>query len=131
MNRNKPWTPFIILFVILNGFFIAGKNMLSKYGINNEVLIVGNLVLAVATGLSFYLSIRSLKSSSPQAPIRAMYGSFMIKFFLCAITAFIYIMVQKKNLNKPGLFACMGLYLVYTFLEVSALTKLLKQKKNA
>jgi hypothetical protein len=55
----------------------------------------------------------------------------MIKFFLIAIAAFVYIMVAKKNLNKPALITCMGLYLVYTFVEVSSLQKLLKQKKNA
>jgi len=131
MNRNKPWMPLLLLFIILNAFFLSGKRWLEKQGINQEVLIVGDLVLAIATGLSLYISVRSLRSPSPQAPIRAMYGSFMIKFFLCAIAAFIYIMIEKKNVNKPGLIACMGLYLVYTFMEVSALTKLLKQKKNA
>jgi len=39
--------------------------------------------------------------------------------------------MAKKDLNKPALFACMALYLVYTFVEVSSLQKLLKQKKNA
>ena len=131
MNRNKPFLPLFLLFIILNGLFLSGKSWLAKQGIDQEVLIVGNVVLALATGLSFYISVRSLKSSSPQAPVRAMYMSFMIKFFLCAITAFIYIMIEKKNVNKPGLIGCMVLYLVYTLMEVSALTRLLKQKKNA
>jgi hypothetical protein len=48
-----------------------------------------------------------------------------------AIAAFIYIQMAKKEVNKPALFACMGLYLVYTFIEISTLTKMLKQKKNA
>ena len=55
----------------------------------------------------------------------------MIKFFICAIAAFVYIMAAKKNVNKPGLFICMGLYIVYTSLEISSVMKLLKQKKNA
>jgi hypothetical protein len=48
-----------------------------------------------------------------------------------AIVAFIYIMTVKKNLSKPSLAACGILYIVYTFLETKALTRLLKQKKNA
>jgi len=47
------------------------------------------------------------------------------------VAAFAYIMMEKKNVNKPALIICMGLYLVYTFVEVSSLQKLLKQKKNA
>ena len=60
-----------------------------------------------------------------------MYGSFMIKFFLIAIVAFVYIMVARKNVNKPGLIVCGLLYIVYTVLETGALMKLLKQRKNA
>jgi len=33
--------------------------------------------------------------------------------------------------NKAALFTCIGLYFVYTFIEISVLLKLLKQKKNA
>jgi Ca2+/Na+ antiporter len=55
----------------------------------------------------------------------------MIKLFICLIAALIYIFLFRKNLNRPALFTCMGLYLVYTFIEVSVLTKMLKQKKNA
>jgi uncharacterized membrane protein len=110
---------------------MVGKNWLIKKGIDHEVLIGGNCVLFLATGLSFFVYLRSLKSASAGASVRGMYGSFMIKFFLCLIGAFIYIILAKKNLNKPALIICMGLYIVYTFLEVSALQKLLKRKKNA
>lgn len=131
MKSKRPWAPFAILFILLNLFFITGKNWLLKKGIDYEVLIVGNIILLVATSLSFYISQRSLTSTNPRSSVGSLYGSFMIKFFLIAIAAFIYIMVAKKNLNKPALIICMGLYLVYTFLEVSSLQKLLKQKKNA
>lgn len=130
-SRFLPWRPFALLFVLLNCFFIIEKNFLTKRGIDYEVLIVGNLVLLIATGLSFYISQRSLNSTNPNSSVRSLYGSFMIKFFLIAIAAFIYILIAKKNINKPALFICMGLYLVYTFIEVAALQKLLKQKKNA
>jgi hypothetical protein len=43
----------------------------------------------------------------------------------------IYIFACRKNLNKPSLFTCMGLYLLYTLMEVSTLTKRLREKKNA
>jgi hypothetical protein len=128
MKRNSP---LILVFILLNAFFIAGKNMLARWGVDQSVLIVGNLVLFAVTFSSFLLTRRALTSSNPHAFMRAMYGSFMIKFFVCAAAAFIYIMSVKKNVNKPALFACMGLYLVYTAIEISSLTKLLKQKKNA
>ena len=129
MKSRKPWFPLLIMFVFLNAGFIAGKNFLNGKGIDHEVLIVGNLVIFIATALSFYISQKSLSSANPNSSVRSLYGSFMIKFFLIAIAAFIYIMIAKKNVNKPALIICMGLYLVYTFLEVSSLQKILKQKK--
>jgi threonine/homoserine/homoserine lactone efflux protein len=133
MNRNRfgPLRPLFFLFVILNALFIAGRNFLSKRGIDYELLIVGNVILFAVSYISFYLVSRSLKSDNPQAFVRAMYGSFMIKFFVVAIAAFIYIMIAKKNVNKPGLMVCAGLYIIYTGIEIRTLTKMLREKKNA
>jgi hypothetical protein len=131
MTNRKIFLPLSLLFILLNGFFLAGKSLLDKYGIDQNVLIGGNLILFAATALSFYVSQRSLSSKNPNASVRSLYGSFMIKFFVIAIAAFAYIMAVKKNVNKPALLICMGLYIVYTFVEVSSLQKLLKQKKNA
>lgn len=131
MKSRKPWFPLVILFVLLNGIFLGANNFLIRQGINTDVLIGGNLVLFIASALSFYISQRSLASTNPNASVRSLYGSFMIKFFVCMVAAFAYIMMEKKNVNKPALIICMGLYLVYTFVEVSSLQKLLKQKKNA
>jgi apolipoprotein N-acyltransferase len=71
-----------------------------------------------------------LNSTSPGSSVRGMYGSFMIKFFICLVAAFVYMLLAKKNVNKAALIICMGLYIVYTAIEVSALQKLLKQKSK-
>jgi hypothetical protein len=133
MNQNSlaPLRPLIILFIVLNGFFIAGKNMLAKWGVDQTVVIVGNLILFVISLISFLLSRRSLKSNNPHVFVRAMYANVMIKLFVCIAAAFIYFTSAKKNINKSGLFICMGLYIIYTVIEVSSLTKLLRNKKNA
>lgn len=130
-NKLKPIRPAIILFVALSGFFVAGKNLLNKWGFDQDVLIVGNVILFVITLLSYLISLRGFNTTNAQAVVRSVYGSVLMKFFVCIIAAFAYIMITKKNVNKPALFACMGLYLIYSFIEVSVLTKLSKQKKNA
>lgn len=133
MNRNSlaPLRLMILVFTLLNAFFIAGKNMLVKWGIDQSVVIIGNLVLFIVSFISFWLCRRSLRSDNPHVFVRAMYASVMIKLFVCVTVAFIYFTASKPNVNKPGLFVCMGLYVVYTVLEVSSLTKLLRNKKNA
>ena len=130
-KNNRAIVPIIILFVILNGVFLAGKNMLERNGADQEVLIVGNLVLFAATAISFSIAKMNLRSANPNAFVRGIYLSIMLKLFACIIAAVIYIAIFKNNINKPALFTCMGLYLVYTFVEVRALIRLLKEKANA
>lgn len=132
MRRNRsPLFPIILFFILLNAFFITGRNFLERSGFDQSVLIIGNLVLFGATLLSFVFARRGLRAENPQAFVRSVYMSIMIKLFISAIAALVYIFLFRKNVNRPALFACMGLYLVYTFIEVSVLTKLLKEKKHA
>lgn len=129
-NKLKAFIPIPLSFILLNAFFILGKNMLAGWGADYEVLIFGNLVLFVITMLSFWLGLRGLKNANSHAFVRSIYSGMMIKMFISIIAAFIYIATYKKELNKPAFFSLMGLYLVYTFIEVSGLTKMLKQKAN-
>lgn len=126
----KSFLPIVLIFVILNGFFIAGKSMLARWGVDQEVVIIGNLLLFVISIISFLLGLCGLKNPNPHAFVRSVYTSMMLKLFICIIAAFIYISMYRDNINKPALFTCMGLYLLYTFVEVSILTKLLKGKTN-
>lgn len=131
---NNPFSrirPLILIFVLTNAFFLAGKALLEKWNADQDVLIGGNLLLFLVSVTAYFISWRALRSSNPQAFVRAMYGSFILKFFVVAIAAFVYIMVTRKEVNKPALFICLGLYVLYTAIEVSMLLKLLKRKKDA
>ncbi len=127
----KGFMPVILVFIALNGFFISGRNMLQRWGADQDVLIYGNLFLLLITLFSYLLARRGLTSTNPHAFVRAVYSSIILKLFVCLIAAFIYISINKSALNKPAFFTLMGLYLLYTFLEVSILIKALKQEKNA
>jgi len=130
-RKAKAFLPIVLLFLVLNAFFIAGKNMLQRWGTDQDVLIIGNTLLFTITLISFLLANRGLTNPNPHAFVRSVYGSIMIKLVICLAAAFIYIGSYKKDLNKPALFIIMGLYLLYTFIEVSLLMKLLKQKTHA
>jgi hypothetical protein len=130
-SKLKSLRPLFLVFIFVNVFFIVGKTMLEKWNMDQDMLIPGNLLLLVVTMISYLLLARGSQSSSPHSFIRAMYASFIVKFFVIAVSAFIYIMMAGKNVNKPALVTCMFLYVVYTFIEVALLLKLLKKKKNA
>ena len=130
-RRFKALLPLIVLFVVLILFFVLGDALLKKWGADQPVLITGTLIIFLVTWLSFTVTAGGIHNPNPHAFVRSVYISFLIKFFLFIIAAFIYIFMYRKGLNKPSLFGCMGIFLVYTFMEVAALMKLLKEEKNA
>ena len=129
-NKFREFVPIVLLFVIINALAIALRSKLAGWNVDPDVLIAGNLFLFAVTFFSFLIAKRGLQDKNPNKFMRSVYGSIMFKLFLSIIAAFIYIAIYRKELNKPGLIICMALYLVYTFLEVSILTKILRQKPN-
>ena len=129
-EKLRGFLPVILFFVVLNSIFIAGRSLLEDRGVDQEVLLLGNGLIFLITLVSFLVAQRGLHHPNTNVFMRPVMGSIMIKMFLLVIVAFIYIAMYKKDLNKPALFISMGLYLVYTFMEVSALMKRLKQKTN-
>ena len=133
MNKQalRNFFPAIMIFLILNSAFLVLMKRLEGWGFDYSVLVFGNLIVFGVSALSYWMATRGLTTKNTHAFFRWVYGSVMIKLFLLAGIAFVYIMINKKEVNKPGLFFCMGLYIVYTFIEVSALMKVNKQKTNA
>lgn len=133
MNKQtlRNFFPAILVFLVLNSAFIALMRKLEEWGFDYTVLVFGNVLVFGICFLSYWMAVRGLTTKNTHAFFRWVYGSVMIKLFLLAGVAFVYIMMNKEEVNKPALFFCMGLYVVYTFIEVSALMKVNKQKTNA
>jgi hypothetical protein len=132
MNKQnfRPFLPAIILFLVLNSGFLATMKTLQGWGFDYPVLVFGNIIIFLISLISYWMGVKGLTTKNSHAFFRWVYGSIMLKLFLLAAVAFAYIMTMKKEVNKPGLFFCMGLYVIYTFIEISALMKVNKQKSN-
>ena len=133
MNKEnrKAFFPIVLLFIILNGLILTFKTFLENYGFDREFLIWANLFLFFISIGGFLLQRKGLQSPNPQAFVRDMYASMMFKMFICMIVVLIYVFLFRSKINKPGLFTAMGLYIVYTVVEVTALMKVARKKKNA
>jgi len=133
MNKQslRSFFPAIMIFLVLNSGFLAMMKKLEAWGFDYPVLLFGNLLIFGISFLSYWMAVKGLTTKNNHAFFRWVYGSVMIKLFILAGVAFVYIMMNKDKVNKPALFFCMGLYIIYTFIEVSALMKVNKQKTNA
>ncbi len=123
MKQIMPIT-FVALLVI--AVTLLTKNWLISLSVDTQVLLIGNALLYSIHLLTASFYTKTLHNNNVQAFIRGVYTGMIIKLFFCIITAFVYIYIADKELNKPALFICMFLYLVYTFTEVAICLKQLK-----
>jgi len=127
---NKNIIPLVIVFIITAALIYVFRNLLETRGFDWQVLTSGNIFVYIVTAVSMILLSKGINATNTNAFLRNAYGAILIKLFACAGAAFIYIVYTGKNLNKPALFACMGLYLIYTFVELSVIMKQSNARKN-
>ncbi len=127
---NKAFISLVFLFLAFSIIFSLLWIFAIHTPVDFRVLLGGNSLLFVVGLISLRMNVKAMTHQSVQVFLRLVYGSFILKFFVLAVVAFVYIAVFKKAVNKPALFGCFGLYFIYTFLEVRSVMKLSK-KPNA
>jgi L-asparagine transporter-like permease len=128
-NSARTFVPILVIFLVVNVLLIAAPSLDFLWHMDRGVMIVGNLILFVATLVSFQLYRRSLANNNVHAFLRMIYGGMFAKMMICLFAAVIYIMIAKKDVSKGAIFGCMFLYFVYTFVEISIIMKLSRKEK--
>jgi hypothetical protein len=124
---KKVFIPAIVLlfFVLFAVFFLLQK---SKPEYDFTVLMGGNVVMALLSILSFMLVSKQVGNSA-QAFVRGVYSASFLKLMVCMISIFIYVMLNRKHIHKPTIFALFGIYAAYTFVETVLLSKMARDKQ--
>lgn len=130
-QRTKTIIPIICLFIILNGLIIILKAFLESNGFDVTFLMYANVFLFFISITGFLIQQKGLRSANPQTFVRGVYASMMFKMFITMTVVLIYVFIVRSKINKPSLFTAMGIYIVYTTIEVMALTKVARKKTNA
>jgi len=103
--------------------FLICRNFLQANGVDWQVVSGGNLLIYLITIASLHLLTKGLTAPNTPRFLGNAFGGILLKLMVCAIAAFIYIFMVRKAVNKPALFICMGLYLVYSFVEMRIILK--------
>ena len=127
MKLRNALKPMMILFVLVNLAGIVFGVRLRALGLDPDVFLGGNLLVAIITFVSFWMLYRGLQAKSTTGFLASVYGSFIIKLAIAFLVVIIYAKWMGPKMNMPGVFAAMFLYLVYTFIEVKGLLQLLKK----
>ena len=122
---------FILLLSIsiLLFFFEYIVNYFHWIHINLNILNIGTIILAVISSITFLIAFNSSVGNNPNKFVRGVMVSTFLKFALCVIVVAIYILVEKKNVNKFDLFFLMFVYLIYTVFETVFLSTIVRKDK--
>jgi hypothetical protein len=122
--------PLILLFLLFNTFFLFGKTLLGKWGLQFEFLIVANLIFFIISVIAFLMQKKALKNANPNVFIRSVMGGMLIKMAICIVAVAVYTIAFKENFSSNSIMAAMFLYLVYLGVEVAVATKLNRHKNG-
>lgn len=126
---------FILWLAVVSGLITAAlfffKGWLQQsLGVHFEVLVAGNIALALITFISYSLNRKGMKADNPNVFVRSVYASTLAKLMLCATGIVVYVMVNRSAVSKATIFLLMFFYLVYTVFETMHLYRTsIKQKK--
>ena len=117
MILNKKFLPVTALFVLMNTIGLFCIYFFPIKGIKLSFILVVNLMLFFLALFNFW-RIRKMDLSKPNQMVQSVMMGTLVKMMIFAIAALIY---SRQNLGPVGLitlFISMGIYLMYTFLEI-------------
>jgi hypothetical protein len=125
---NKGWMPLVGLFTVVTIVVLSSREWLDGKGFDYRVLLGGNALLFLASMLAFLLYSSAMNNKKSYGFVQQVYTGFILKFFVLVVGAIVYFYFASE-VNKPGVFACMALYLVYNFLGTSQVVNKKNKKK--
>ena len=129
-NKNKglikAFLPVFIVFLIVSLLIVSIPSVLREWNTDHRVLLGGNEILFIVTAISYWLHVRSLRSSNPHVFVRMVYGSLLVKMMVCFVAVLLYAW-RTPVVNRNAIIGSFILYIIYTFLEVRILTQLTKR----
>jgi len=127
----KKFIPVIGLFLLVNLILFIFGNSLKESGFNIGFLLAANVILFFITFLGFYVQTKGVRSTNVNAFIRGVYSSLLIKMFIIVVAIVIYILVMGGKTDKLSILTAMGIYIIYTAVEVVQLMKIARKKPDA
>lgn len=128
-KSTKSWVlPLAVLYVLVLIASFAMQSFFAAHEVNNIVVMGANTILFAATVLNILFQEKNLNNPNPAAVIRGVMAGTFLKLFALAAAAMVYLLAAGEHRSVNAVFIGMGLYIVYTWLEVR-ITLRMKPKK--
>ncbi|MBO9155058.1 hypothetical protein ACFOTA_22785 [Chitinophaga sp. GCM10012297] len=120
-----------VFVLITAALFLLQQWLLQSLGAHFEVLVAGNIVMALITLISYSMNRKGMAAANPNVFVRSVYASTLSKLMLCAVGIIAYVLLNRQRVSKSTIFLLLFFYLVYTVFETIHLYRvMIKQKKS-
>lgn len=130
MIMGKKIRPLVLFFLIVNALTVVGDKQITAWGMKQDVLIVANILLFLFSLIGLLLQLNASKNPNPNAIVRAVMAGMGLKLIGFATALLIYLSIVGKDKSVYSIYAALGLYVVYTWMEVRLFLRQ-NPKKNA
>lgn len=122
---------YLLLFFVLSSTICLGFKM-KEYDarVNFDVIEGGNVLIFILSMISCRMHLKAATSKDANAFVRSIQGSMLLKLFILGAAAFIYVYLAGAKRNAPAIFICMGLYVIYSIIEVRGAYVLIGKKNE-
>jgi hypothetical protein len=115
--KIKHLLPVLFVFVLVNGILLTAHSLLVEQFVKYEFVLAVNVMLLMMSIFNFN-RIRKVDVKNPRALVNSVMIGTILKMVVFAGAALMYATQKKAPVGMPTLLTSMGLYLVYTWLEI-------------
>ncbi|BFG70069.1 hypothetical protein KACHI17_09500 [Sediminibacterium sp. KACHI17] len=130
MIMGKKIRPLVLFFLIVNALTIVGDKKIAAWGMKQDVLIIANILLFLFSLVGLLMQLNASKNPNPNAIVRAVMAGMGLKLLGFGAALIIYLSMVGKDKSVYSIYAALGLYVVYTWIEVRLFLRQ-NPKKNA
>ena len=117
MYSFKKFLPVLALFMFINAIGLYSINFLPIEGVKIPFVLVVNGMLFALSLLNFR-RVQKMDNHKPNQMVQSVMLGTLTKMMVFAVAALVYSKQQKGPVGLITLLISMGLYLVYTYVEI-------------
>jgi len=127
IDYRKYFLPILGIFILGNSFCLIFKKFLLAKNVDPTVLLGANIILFLLSVIALIMHMNAVKNPNPNVFVRSVMAASFIKFMVIALAAVAYLALAKENRNIHAVVASMGLYVIYTVIEIRNATLINKE----
>lgn len=129
-EKRNAIAPLFVFFLLVSSFCFLFKDWLDSKQIDHIVVLGANCVLFILSLFIFFMHKRSAQNKNPHAFVRSVMAGTFIKLVVLAGGVALYLFFAGENKSIYAIVVAVGLYFVYTFIEVKSAAGLNKKHGN-